>query len=164
LISQELSPAINPGALDSINEVLIEHGPHAVTQAWQLAGWLASRLGWKTQATKFKQGQEIAFQILGPHGPLRLKLDRLPDGPSQIQRVRFACSIAGKAGALDFVASENCRLSVQAEGVEAAPRTVTVKPQSIAELVARQLSDREPDSVFRDAMMAAHPMAYSLSH
>jgi len=162
LISQELSPAVNPGAIDSITEIAIEHGPHAVTQAWQLAGWMASRLGWKIQATRFKQGLEIAFQILAPRGTLRLAITRRPEGPSEICRFRVTCAMGGRLGALNFVSEGGDRLSVQAEGMEAEPRTITVKPASTADIVGRQLSDRDPDPVFREAMIAAHVLAQAV--
>ena len=162
LLSQEFSPSINPGALDTVSAITIEHGPHAVTQAWQLAGWLASRLGWKIQATKFKQGHEIAFQLVAPHGTLSLIIDRLPEGASEIHRVHVSCSVGGKLGALNFVAEDECRLSVQPEGIDAAPRTLTAKPTPIAEIVGRQLSDRDPDPVFREAMVAAHLLAQAV--
>ncbi len=41
LLTQGLDPATAPGILETIAEITIEHGPHAVTQAWQIAGWLA---------------------------------------------------------------------------------------------------------------------------
>ena len=31
---------------------LLEHGPHAVVQAWELASWLTRQLGWKAQGGK----------------------------------------------------------------------------------------------------------------
>ena len=162
LISQELSPSIHPGAIDTVSEISIEHGPHAVTQAWQIAGWMASRLGWKIQATKFKQGLEIAFQIQAPHGSLRLAIDRRPEGPSEICQIRMVCAVDGQLGALNFTAEDGDRLSVQPEGLEAVPRTITVKPSSTADIVGRQLSDRDPDPVFREAMTAAHVLAQAM--
>ncbi|HLH75374.1 MAG TPA: glucose-6-phosphate dehydrogenase assembly protein OpcA, partial [Candidatus Binataceae bacterium] len=39
LLSQGLDPAVVPGALASLSEVEIEHGPHALPQAWLLMGW-----------------------------------------------------------------------------------------------------------------------------
>jgi glucose-6-phosphate dehydrogenase assembly protein OpcA len=35
IIAQALAPAAAPGALESVSEILVEHGPHAVTLAWQ---------------------------------------------------------------------------------------------------------------------------------
>jgi len=161
LISQAFAPAGTPGALDSVSEILIEHGPHAVTQAWQLAGWLASRLGWKIQATRFRPGVEIAFQIVAPHGTLRLRIDRLAEGPSEIVRIRVACVLGGRLGALEF-AADGARIGVTPEGIDASPRTITVQPMDTAEIVGRQLSDRDPDPVFREAMAAARVFAQAV--
>src|SRR5437763_1147494 len=41
IVSQALAPSTAPGALESITEVRLEHGPHAVVQAWELLSWLA---------------------------------------------------------------------------------------------------------------------------
>jgi glucose-6-phosphate dehydrogenase assembly protein OpcA len=164
LIAQALSPAATPGALDSISEILIEHGPHAVAQAWEIAGWMASRVGWTIQACKLKPNVEVAFQLLGRSGPLKLRIDRLPEGPSELRRVRFACAIDGKQGALDITVKDGARLSVTPEGVDASPRTLALPSLATAELLARQLSDREPDPVFRETMASARVLAQALLH
>jgi glucose-6-phosphate dehydrogenase assembly protein OpcA len=159
LLSQGLDPASAPGMLTSISDVLIEHGPHAVTQAWGLAGWLASRLGWSYQAGKIQDNVEIAFRFRAPHGPVSLRIDRLPEGPPEITRVRVSCGSEGKHGVLDFAAEVDGRLAVAPQGSEVAARTVAVPPQRIAELIGRQLSDREPDPVFRQSMRVAQQLA-----
>ena len=51
---------------------------------------------------------------------------------------------------------------MRVEGTEELPRTMTVPPHSPAELVGRQLSDRERDPVFRASMSVAQVMARSL--
>ena len=164
LLAQALSPAVNPQAIENITEIQIEHGPHAVTLAWQIAGWMASRLGWRIKAAKIKQGIEISFQIAAAYGSLKLRIDRLEDGPSTIRRIRVVSQVDGKSSALNFEAVDPVRLSVQTEGSDAAPRTITVQPMEIPEMVGRQLSDREPDSVFREAMAAAHLLANAVIH
>ena len=160
LLSQGLAPSAAPGALESVSEILIEHGPHAVTQAWGLAGWLASRLGWSYQAGRIRDNIEIAFTFLTRHGPVTLRIDRLPEGEPAVRRVRIDCSTGGKIGSLEFVAEPDSRLSVRPEGVEVAPRTVSAPRQAIAGLIGRQLSDREPDPVFRDSMRVAQQLAH----
>jgi glucose-6-phosphate dehydrogenase assembly protein OpcA len=162
LIAQTFAPAAMPGALDSITEIVIQHGPHAVTQAWQLVGWLASRLGWTIRATKLKPGVEVAFQIATAHGMLRLRIDRLPEGPSDLRRINIACTLDGRLGALGFVSDDHARISVQPEGIDAAPRTIAVQPSETPDIVGRQLSDREPDPIFREAMAAAHILAQAV--
>ena len=159
LISQGLDPNSAPGALQSVSEVLIEHGPHAVTQAWQLAAWLASRLGWQVQARHVELGVEITWNLVAPWGLVKLRLQRLADGPPIIQRVRIACEVCGAHGAYNLVAEGQTRLSVVPEGTDAATRTIAAKPVPLAELVGRQLTDRERDPVFNDAMTIAQSLA-----
>ena len=134
LMSQALDPASAPGAIGSITEVAMEHGPHAVTQAWQLASWLASRLGWKVQGGRVQEGVELSWQLIAPHGPLRLRIRRRESGPAEVSRVRITCMLEGVPTALAFE-DEDGRLSARPEGLDAAPRTLTDPPQSIAELV-----------------------------
>ena len=156
LLSQALDPSSSPGLLAGVDEVVIEHGPHAVTQAWEVASWLASRLGWTYRAGKLQPNVEIAFRFVAPHGNVSLRIDRLPDGPSEIRRIRIS---AGALGGLEFTSEGGDRLSATPQGAAVAPRTVTIQPQKIADLIARQLSDREPDPVFRESMKVAQQLA-----
>jgi glucose-6-phosphate dehydrogenase assembly protein OpcA len=162
LLAQALDPASAPGALQSITEVRIEHGPHAVIQAWELMSWLASRLHWQVQQSRVQPGAEICWQLTTPHRPLRVCIHRLPEGPSEIRRVRISCSLGGKPVALSIRVEDERRLAVFLEGMEAAPRTVTVQPQALADMLGRQLCDREPDPVFRESMSVAQLFAQSV--
>jgi glucose-6-phosphate dehydrogenase assembly protein OpcA len=162
LTAQALDPAAAPGALDSITEVRIEHGPHAVVQAWLLASWLASRLKWRVQAGRVEPNVEIAWKVAAPHGPMRVVLVRASEGPSEVHRMRIAFTVQGKPSAFTFQAQGPARLAVAPENNDAAPRTLTVQPQPQADLVARQLSDRERDPVFRDSMIVAQVFARSV--
>ena len=159
LISQTLDPATAEGAIDSISEISIEHGPHAVTQAWQLAAWLASRLGWRVQARQVRLGVEISWNFIAPWGLVKLRIQRLPEGPSIIHRVRIACDRCGENGAYNLVNQDETRLSVVPEGTDAATRTIAARPVPLAELVGRQLTDRERDPVFNDVMSIAQSLA-----
>jgi hypothetical protein len=91
-----------------------------------------------------------------------VRLRRLGEGRSEIRRVRVACALVGKPNALVFQAQEGDRLAVVPEGDGAAPRTLTAPPQPLADLVARQLSDRERDPVFHDSMAVAQMFARSI--
>ncbi len=159
LLSQGLDPSAAPGVLGRISEVVIEHGPHAVTQAWQVAGWLASRLGWVYQASRVRPNVEIAFQFRTPTGQVVLRIDRLPDGEPDLRRVRVLCGFEGQDGVLDFRVDSPDRLSVTPDGVAAQPRTVAIPSQRIGDLIGRQLSDRDPDPIFRETMKVAQRLA-----
>lgn len=162
LLTQALDPASAPGALESITELQVEHGPHAVVQALLLVSWLASRLGWKVAAGRAQPGVEVSWQVQAPHGQLRVRIRRLAEGPSEVRQLRFTCLLEGKPGALNCVPQDGQRLAAVPEGITAVPRTVTVQPQPFAELVARQLSDRERDPVFRESMEVAQVFAQSI--
>jgi glucose-6-phosphate dehydrogenase assembly protein OpcA len=159
VLSQALDPNTAPGALDSINEVVVEHGPHAVIQAWELVSWLASRLGWKVQLGKVEPNVEIAWQVVAPHGLLLVRIRRLSEGPSEVRKVRISCNLDGAPHVLNVAAQEDKRLAVVLEGRDAAPRTMAVQQPTLAELVISQLSNRECDPVFRESMAVAEVFA-----
>jgi glucose-6-phosphate dehydrogenase assembly protein OpcA len=162
LLGQALDPATAPGALESVTELTLEHGPHAVIQAWELASWFASCLGWQVQAGRLQPGVEIAWHFRAPSGRPTVRIRRLETGPSAIQRVRVACTLGGRATVVKLTAEGEHRLSAVLEGTDAAPRTIAVPPQTLADLVARQLSDRERDPVFKQSMAVARVLAESV--
>jgi glucose-6-phosphate dehydrogenase assembly protein OpcA len=163
LLAQALDPALAPGVLEGITEVALEHGPHGVVQAWELASWLAARLDWRLHEGRVQPGVEIHWQLDSRHGRVRLRLRRLEQGPPAILKLRIAFAVAGKEGALCFTSQEEGRrLAVLPEGGNATPRTVAVTQQPVPELVARQLSDRERDPVFRQSMAVARALAESV--
>jgi glucose-6-phosphate dehydrogenase assembly protein OpcA len=162
LLSQALNPGSAPGARESINEVLVEHGPHAVVQAWELASWLAQTLGWQVLTGRVEPGVEITWRFQSGGADLRVRIRRLEQGPPEIRRVRLACELNGTPAVLNLHVESPQRLAITVEGADVAPRTVTVPPASPAEIVGRQLSDRAPDRVFRESMAVAEALARSL--
>src|SRR5438128_4910633 len=112
ILSQTLDPATAPGAMESLTEILLEHGPHAVIQAWGLAGWLVSRLRWQVQGGLFQEGEEISWEFRTESGMTRLRIRRLPEGTPEVHRMRLACNISGKPGAFRLEQHPDRRLSV----------------------------------------------------
>ena len=159
LLGQTLDPTAADGAAATATELLLEHGPHAVIQAWELASWLARRLGWTVKAGKVEPGIEIRWAFDAPHGPVAVRIRRLPEGPSEVRQIRLQCRLDEQAATLAFRPLDATRLEVVTEGVAAAPRSVSVQPLSLAELVGRQLSDRERDPVFTESMATAQTLA-----
>jgi glucose-6-phosphate dehydrogenase assembly protein OpcA len=162
LATQALDPASAPGVAESVTEILIEHGPHAVVQAWELASWLSLRLNWSVQGGQAQLGVEICWRFRGPKGEVQVRVKRRETGPPEIARVRLTCTFDGKPGAINLTRDSDQRLAITLEGVEAEPRTVTLPGHASAELIGRQLSDRERDPVFRQSMVIAQVMARSL--
>jgi glucose-6-phosphate dehydrogenase assembly protein OpcA len=162
LVAQALDPASAPGAIESIREVVVEHGPHAVVQAWELVSFLAQRLGWQVLTGRVQPNVEIAWRFMAPSGELRVRIRRLEQGPPEIRRLRIECALQGQPAALELLAQGPNRLATVPQGVGGAPRTMTVPPSTLAELIGRQLSDRERDPVFTESMSVAQSLARSV--
>ncbi|HZV07704.1 MAG TPA: glucose-6-phosphate dehydrogenase assembly protein OpcA [Gemmataceae bacterium] len=162
ILIQSLEGAEDRGLFESADEIRVEHGRHAVVQAWMLMSWLTGQLGWKVGSGRVEPGVEMTWRFHGPTGEPLVRIHRNDDGPPELQRIRIGCCIDGRESALDLSEQEGQRLTMRVEGMEEAPRTMTVPAHAPAELVGRQLSDRERDPVFRASMGAAQVMARSL--
>jgi glucose-6-phosphate dehydrogenase assembly protein OpcA len=159
LTAQALDQARAPGAAESLTDVTVEHGPHAVFQGWGLTAWLAQRLGWKLLGGSLRSGVEITWRFRSSKGEPTVHVRRLPEGPPELTRVRLACTEGGKPVVMNLTPLDEFHLAINLEGTDAAARTLTVQPLTSAELIGRQLSDREPDPAFRESMAVAQAMA-----
>jgi glucose-6-phosphate dehydrogenase assembly protein OpcA len=162
MVAQALDPGTAPGTAESLSEIHLEHGPHAVVQAWLLASWLATRLGWKVQGGKATDNVEMVWRFNGPGCDTRVRIRRLDSGPAEIRRVRLTGTLDGKPAKMNILAEDGARLSVQLEGATFAPRTMALPSHQSTELIGRQLSDRERDPVFHESMGVARVMAKSV--
>jgi glucose-6-phosphate dehydrogenase assembly protein OpcA len=162
LLAQALDPASAPGAAETVTEVVVEHGPHAVVQGWELTAWLAQVQEWQIVTGKVQQGLEISWRFASAHGEPRIRIRRLEQGPPEIRRVRIACKLDGKPIIMSLVVESEIRLMISLEGVDTAPRTITIPKRTPGEIVGRQLSDREPDPVFRESMAVAQVFARTI--
>ena len=77
-----------PGAAESVSEITVEHGPHAVVQAWELMSWLANQLGWHVLTGKVRPGVEISWRFASAQAEPRIRIRRLEQGPPEIRRVQ----------------------------------------------------------------------------
>ncbi len=162
ILSQGLDPAFAPGTLEHAAELRIEHGPHALTQAWLLAGWLACRLGWKAEAGQVAPGTEVSWRFTTRGGRLRLTIRRLPEGAPEIRSLRLVPTPGRSA---EPVAAENLgegRLTVKREATAGGVRSLAIPVGSRAGMVARQLSDLAPDPLFHATLGVACGMAAGL--
>lgn len=160
ILAQGFDPAFAPGLLQSLGTLRVEHGPHALTQAWLLVGWLACRLGWRPEAGKVAPGAEVTWRFLAPRGAVAVTVRRLPAGPPRIVALGLGPGPGGAGPVLQFEGGEGGRLTVRSDG---ASRTLTLPDPPRAAMVARQLSDLAPDPVFRETLAAACQMAASLT-
>ena len=162
ILSEAMDEDTAHGAAASVTRLVVEHGPHAVVQGYLLTSWISQRLGWKLRSGKASAGTETTWRFDGPKGEVIVTVKRLPDGEASLRRVRISCTLDGKPVTFNLQPDDGCRLSISLEGVTAAARTVTTPPQSYAELIGKQLSDRERDPVFRQSMAIAGQLARSV--
>ena len=160
VLGQALDPAVSPGALETVSEVVVDHGPHSVMSAWGLTSWLAYGLGWTVSGATVRPGEHIDWGFRSAGGARHVQVRRVADAPRGVRSVKLRCQVDGVPQTLVVrPEDDDRRLAIVVEGGSAAPRTVTATPQPIPELVARQLSDRERDPVFRNAMAVAQTLA-----
>jgi glucose-6-phosphate dehydrogenase assembly protein OpcA len=159
LIAQSLDPAYAPGALEGITDIHIEHGPHALTQAWLLVGWLALRLGWQPRGGRVTPGPEVHWQFAWSSGAPRVRIRRLAAGAAEIKTVRVMTRMAGHPVTFHFQAASASRVSVFAEGFGDRMLSLTGPVLSRADMVARQLPDLAHDQLFEESVALARTMA-----
>lgn len=160
VLGQALDPTSAPGAVETVQEVVVDHGPHSVISAWSLASWMALCLGWKVSGAKVVPDVRIDWSFTSSTGAKHIQIRRLAEAPKGVRQLSMTCRMADKRTILVVTPEdEDQRLSVVVNGGDTAPRTMTVQPQSIAELVGKQLSDRDRDPIFQRAMSEAQALA-----
>ncbi|MFQ5967231.1 MAG: glucose-6-phosphate dehydrogenase assembly protein OpcA [Acidimicrobiia bacterium] len=162
LMAQSLDPACAPEALESITEVQVEHGPHALTQAWLLVGWLALRLGWQPRGGKVAPGPEVRWWFEWPHGQPQVLIRRRDDGAAEIKSLQIRSRVSGRPVTFRFHAQGPGRVSVLVDGLASRELTLSGPVASRGELVARQLLDLAPDQLFRQSVGLARTMAEAI--
>lgn len=159
IVAQSLDPQLAPGALEAITEVHMAHGPHALTQAWLLAGWLAFRLGWHPRGGKVSPGPEVSWAFQWAHGTPRVEIRRLSEGEPDLQSVRIVTRVNARPVTFRFALEGPGRVSTVAEGLSDRTLSLTAPLQSRGQLVARQLPDLARDRLFDSSVALARSMA-----
>lgn len=158
LIAQTLDPKREPGALESLEAVALEHGPGGVIEAWLLLGWLAARLGWSVRRTGVARGDELVLAFDTGAGPLAATLRQREDAAEGIRSAHLAWR-AGGAGHHEAIFTRVGDDRLEARLGNAVPRMLSAPPVPRAALVARQLPKRFRDPVFHESLAHARAMA-----
>lgn len=162
LIGATLDPLVTPGAIERIGEVVIEHGPHGLPQAWLLSGWLATCLRWRPAAAAVAPGVEVSWSFESPRRPLRVTIRRLSEGAPEVRRVSIRWEVEGRTETATFAETVPRRLGVRVTGGAVSPRVLTIPLESRATLVAEQLPQLDRDPLFDSSLRMARTMAETL--
>jgi glucose-6-phosphate dehydrogenase assembly protein OpcA len=77
--------------LFELDSLAIRHQPNSGASAVLLAGWLASRLGWKVAPLRSDNGSPPHGTAQGPKGPVEIELDPLEQEAPGLAGVTAAC-------------------------------------------------------------------------
>ena len=173
-------PAYQP-LLDNVDHVRIdyvgpEHQPTTVApQALLIAGWLASRLGWKlageqslqakdeTTAFKFSRGERGSSPTVregAADREIKLELNRVERGerkPGRLVRVELRTNADEPASFTVTRSADNLHLSTEAKlGLQVhSGRVLPVRNRSAAQLLSREMEILCNDKIYQEALALA---------
>jgi len=163
LLSQVLDPVVQPGALEQVSRITIEHGPHALAIAFLLLGWLASRLGWKPTDGTVSPGKETLwhFDVNGRQVPVTVK--RLGTGEPAPHRLHWRWRDKAGEHQVMFAVLGDERLGIIEECSDVPVRVVPAPELDRSELVSAQLAHRARDKLFEQALVVVDAMTSVLN-
>ncbi|MBS4049658.1 MAG: glucose-6-phosphate dehydrogenase assembly protein OpcA [Methylomonas sp.] len=159
LISQVLDPQTAPDALNSLNLIEIEHGPHALAMTWLLVGWLASRLQWKAVDGKRLSDSELVWRFQHQQKEIKVIAKRRPSGEPLLYQLLFDWSRADRPGRICFQRLDHDRIGI-IEALSTVPsRVFSAHIPNRSALIAAQLAHRTREKIFEDALKASNAMS-----
>lgn len=84
MLAGGLDPEFNPGALHSLTDIDIVHGPDAFPMCWLLMAWLAARLEWQVKSASCKQHEYIEWMFESKRGRVRVRIRLDKNGPKRV--------------------------------------------------------------------------------
>jgi len=158
ILAQVLDPRVAPGALQNIDSIRIEHGPHALPMAWLLIGWLAARLQWKPQKGEVHSGSELGWSFQTPRGALRVHIHRSSEGMAQVRKLNLEWqgAVPGRAG---FLYGDDHWLLLLPEESTLPAASIPAREVPMEMMIAAQLAHRSKDPLFEQSIAVAQIMA-----
>jgi len=162
VIAQALDPAVAPGALGAITEVVVEHGWDAMAEAWLLIAWLGGRLGWEVDSGAAGPEREIEWRLQSNGRSIRAAAVQNGRSESGVRSVCIAMDNAGRKQTCGIAEVAPGRLGIARDGEAGIQRMVSAPRLSRATLLARELA-RYCDPVFLDTLTVSAMMAERLN-
>lgn len=161
MLAQMLAPDVAHGALDNIHEVRIEHGPHALTMAWLLVGWLAARLEWQPVHGKRRSAAQLDWSFKKAGNTIQVQIIRSDQGAAHIKSLNIKWHGEPK-GYARFVMDDDLRLSLEPDSSTLPHATVSGREPPIEIMIAAQLAHRTRDPLFQQTLAVAQRMTSAL--
>jgi glucose-6-phosphate dehydrogenase assembly protein OpcA len=162
LLSQVLDPVVQPGALEHVSQVTIEHGPHALAIAQLLLGWLASRLGWQPVSGKILPSKKTVWQFSSAGHQFPVTVARLAQGEPTPYKLHWSWrDSTGEHNAV-FALLGDQRLGIVEDSSDVPVRVISTPALSSSALVSAQLAHRTRDKLFESALEIENTMTSML--
>jgi glucose-6-phosphate dehydrogenase assembly protein OpcA len=153
---------VQPGALQRVSQVTIEHGPHALPIALLLLGWLASRLGWQPISGKVLSTRKTIWQFNASGHQFPVTVTRLEQGEPAPHRLHWSWrDTTGEHNAV-FAALGEQRLGIVEDSSDVPLRVISAPELTRSALVSAQLAHRTRDKLFESALDIGNTMTSML--
>ena len=159
LIAQTLDPKINPGKLEALSSIEINHGPHALPMTWLLVGWLTSQLKWQSVDGKRLSNSELIWKFHNGRHEIKIIVKRLPQGEPLLYKLLLSCNTGSSQQQLCFERIGDDRIAINELNIENPALIFAAQIPERADLVAAQLAHRNRDKTFENALKAANTIA-----
>ncbi|MDX2503118.1 MAG: glucose-6-phosphate dehydrogenase assembly protein OpcA [Gammaproteobacteria bacterium] len=162
LLSQVLDPTIQPGALDRVSHITIEHGPNALPMALLMLGWCAFLLDWKATEGKASLGKEtvLHFNHSGRQIPVTIK--RQDMGKPTLHKLYWHWQNKKMYSAV-FARLGDERLGIVGDDSDVPVRVISAPEHCRSVLVSAQMAHRSRDKMFEQALEVGNSMVSVLS-
>lgn len=152
LLSQVLDPLVQPGALERVSRISIEHGPNALASAILLLGWLASRLGWQPTSAKILPIKKTILRFSTFGHPFSVDIARVDHGVSAPQKLHWCWrDNAGDHNAVFGLLGDQ-RIGIVEGSSEVPVRVIAAPELARSTLVSAQMAHRTRDKMFEQAL------------
>ncbi|OFZ68098.1 MAG: hypothetical protein A2Z01_12435 [Betaproteobacteria bacterium RBG_16_58_11] len=162
ILSQVLDPVVQPGALERVSQVTIEHGPHALPTALLLLGWLASRLGWQPVDGKVLSAKKTVWQFNAAGHQIPVTVSRLEQGEPTTHKLNWYWRDATGEHKIVFALLGDQRLGIVEDSSDVPVRVTTAPELTHSALVSAQLAHRARDKLFERALEIGNAMTSML--
>ncbi|MCP4038190.1 MAG: glucose-6-phosphate dehydrogenase assembly protein OpcA, partial [bacterium] len=159
---EALAPHVLPGALQRIELLTLEHGPHALALACLFIGWLAHALGWRPVGGQATSAKHLIANFQSDHGPVRVEVERRGEGPADLRRAVVKSRAGGTNAAplsVEFEALDRERIAIRVDDDARGENIVSAPDEPRVVTLAWQLANRTGQPEFRQALEVARDMA-----
>lgn len=167
LLAETLSPRLVPGALARIDEVVIEHGPHALPMVLLFISWLAQCLSWEPLTGQPTSDTQLTLSFRSAHGPVNVSIKRDDSGPAEFRRIILRSAgdtVARQDFEADYEVQESGLIAIRVDNGVRSENFVSGPSERVVQLLAWQLANRTGQAAFHEVLVIAKKIAGEINN